>query len=402
MSRGITAGISRSDAATAALYFVFVTLLHLSGYAEDLLNLNRGVPLMPWLLALAIGCFGVLFRSSRLPVMLLVTGTGIALDLALGLSLTSVFLIYEMLFAATLGGGPRLSRVAEYTGFAGAAGMLVGSLVLSQDWRISLVFALQGLLIFVVPVHWASNVREHRNVAIAERAKAEAERLSAARAAELAELDLQLALTAERSQMARDLHDVIAGHLSAIAIQSEAALNQRGAELSRRVMTAVRENSIAALAEMRSMIDLLNEEARGPGEDTPENSAGDLGAIDSLLASAAAAGLRINSDFVLHHLRDVPRTVSLTAYRIVQEALTNVMKHAPGSDVWLRLTLERSALQIMVRNSVSSAQRNTETEGKGLKNMTIRANRLGGSLAVESDHGIWAIHAELPFDGALV
>ena len=150
----------------------------------------------------------------------------------------------------------------------------------------------------------------------------------------IAALDRQAAIADERNRMARDLHDVVAGHLSAIAIQSEAALGITGAESDERLhrtLKSVRGNSIDALEEMRSMIGLLRtdivDEAAAPGR---------LRQLAKLVDSAHAAGteVAVHDDLAPGQL---PTAVDHTAYRIAQEALTNAIKHAPGHPVELTL-----------------------------------------------------------------
>ncbi len=114
-------------------------------------------------------------------------------------------------------------------------------------WAVSI-----AALVIVVPIWWARSVRTHRDAAEIERARAEA-------LSRVAELDRRAAITTERQRLARDLHDVVAGHLSSIAIQSEAALRLRDSDPDRAltVLESVRSGSVAALQEMQSMVRLL-------------------------------------------------------------------------------------------------------------------------------------------------
>src|SRR5690606_30535999 len=138
---------------------------------------------------------------------------------------------------------------------------------LSYDWRPFALVMIQMALILVMPVTTAQILRQQRDAAAAERARAE-------QVARLAELDRQAAITAERTRMARELHDMIANHFSAIAIQSTAALSRKDLDAAtvRASMEAGRENSVKGVAETRSRIGLLRQggeggdaKAAGPG-----------------------------------------------------------------------------------------------------------------------------------------
>jgi signal transduction histidine kinase len=131
----------------------------------------------------------------------------------------------------------------------------VAALVLTGDWRV-MALAITAAVAFVgTSIWWALSVRTHKEIAGAERARAQALSL-------VAELDRRAAIADERKTMARDLHDVIAGHLSAIAIQSEAALGVLARQESADpavtgIVGSIRSNSVSALQEMRTMIGLL-------------------------------------------------------------------------------------------------------------------------------------------------
>jgi signal transduction histidine kinase len=229
------------------------------------------------------------------------------------------------------------------------------------------------------------NVRRQREVAAERRARVDHE-------ARIAELDHKAAAAEERARMARDLHDVIAGHLSAIAIQSAAALSMAETDpvMMIKVLKAVRENSVASLSEMHAMIGLLRSEEARFERTTPAR----LRDIDRLLASARAAGLDV-------HLRaegadGLPAAVDLSAYRIVQEALTNVVKHAPGSRA--EITVGRSDSMLVVEVINEGVRRNGFLRsGRGLLNMRERAQAVGGVLEAGPSGGRrWRVRAELP------
>lgn len=176
---------------------------------------------------------------------------------------------------------------------AGATALVVGGLglasLVSDGGRAALLTVLNLGLVLAVPVLWGYEVRRHSEQADAERERAEQMR-------RMGELDRAAAVAAERARMARDLHDVIAGQLSAIAIQSEAALTLPDADPAtlRRVLAAVRRDSVASLSEMRTMIGLLR--ADGSADAEPRTSPAGLDRLDTLLDAGRANGLRIDVD----------------------------------------------------------------------------------------------------------
>lgn len=196
--------------------------------------------------------------------------------------------------------------------------------------------------------------------------------------------------------MARDLHDVIAGQLSGIAIQSEAALTLRDAdqETLRRVLTAVRRDSLDSLTEMRAMIGLLR--ADGSADGDPRTSPAGLDRLDTLLAAGRATGLRIEVDDRRANGTPVPAAVDLAAYRIVQESLTNAAKHAPGSVVRLRLEHRTGELVIELDNDLVPGTRPGGGTGVGLLGLRERATAVGGTVHAGPDDGRWRVRAELP------
>jgi signal transduction histidine kinase len=306
-----------------------------------------------------------------------------AIDATLGLSLAVLIVLTGLLYSAVLNGSQRVAHAIVVTVGVLIVSTAVLSLVLLEDLRQALQAALQLSAIPLIPVWWAMNVRRQRETAEAERARAD-------QLARIAELDRRAAVAAERSRMARDLHDVIAGHLSAIAIQSEAALSivDGDRETMRTVLKSVRENSVASLTEMRTMIGLLrSDEADALTAPTR------LSEMDSLLDSARAAGLTVVAD--VSPGADLPVGADLSAYRILQEALTNAVKHAPGSRAEVVIARHGDVLVVEVTNELTAALR-ANANGTGLLNMRERAAIVGGTLTAGPDENGWRVRAELP------
>ncbi|MGH3974946.1 MAG: sensor histidine kinase, partial [Pseudonocardiaceae bacterium] len=250
---------SRADVLLAVSWFVLGTLFYVAGLQEMLSADAQAIPLWQRLTVLAVGCGAVAARR-RAPLPCL--GVAVLVVIVEGLrdpSLPVVLVLTETLHNAVLRGAPRISR-AVVAG-AGVTTVAVTAVVgvAAGNWRVGAVAAVQAALVLLLPVWWALDVRQHRE-------QARAERHSAQQQARIAELDRRAAISTERARMARDLHDVVAGHLSAIALQSEAVLSMADDDpaTARTVLASVRANSVQSLAEMKAMIDLLRAEDADP------------------------------------------------------------------------------------------------------------------------------------------
>ncbi len=206
------------------------------------------------------------------------------------------------------------------------------------------------------------------------------------------EEDANRAAAEERVRMARELHDVVAHHVSLIAVQSEAAQvllpkdPGRAAEAVEAIATTARQ----ALTELRRLLGALREDGDGPASVSPQP--GDL-AIGSLVDSVRDAGVPVSLT-VRGNLRPLPDAVAVSAYRIVQEALTNVIKHADARSVELSLRLEGDVLSIDVVDDGRGGVRSGS--GSGLSGLRDRLEVLGGTLTVTSGATGTRVQAELP------
>ncbi|MFB4320460.1 sensor histidine kinase [Actinomadura sp. 21ATH] len=209
-------------------------------------------------------------------------------------------------------------------------------------------------------------------------------------------------LLEERARIARELHDVVAHHMSVIAIQAEAAplrVPDPPAELAGAFAT-IRGNAVEALSELHRVLDVLRadparDESAGPA-DPAEPPQPTLDRLGDLLAGVRGAGLAVTVE-----TRGTPRPlaqgVQLTAYRIVQEALSNVLRHAPGSEVTVTLEHRPGRLGVEVANTAPARPAPPSRGGHGLTGMRERAAMLGGTLtAGPLPGGGHAVRAELP------
>lgn len=205
------------------------------------------------------------------------------------------------------------------------------------------------------------------------------------------------ALLEERTRIARELHDVVAHHMSVVAVQAEAApyrVAEPPQELSDS-FTSIRENALAALTELRHILGMLRSEEEIPDNRyTPQPT---LDNVEELVTNVRSAGLRIDWS-VDGTPRPLPQRVELSAFRIVQEALSNALRHSPGCRVELEISHGRSAIGIRVANSPASAEvKRRPSTGHGVLGMRERASSLGGSVRIgPREDGWYEVSASLP------
>ena len=199
----------------------------------------------------------------------------------------------------------------------------------------------------------------------------------------------------ERLRIARELHDVLAHNISLINVQSGVALHllDQRPEQARPALEAINQASDAALGELASVLDVLSRGAGGDGGPDPTGSwapsppAAGLGELDSLLRRTRAAGLEVELA-VEGERRPVPAGVDLAAFRIVQEALTNVVRHAGGdARAAVRLTYAPAELVVLVDDDgagpvAGGPQRASPAgAGRGIAGMLERVEALGGTFS---------------------
>ncbi len=201
----------------------------------------------------------------------------------------------------------------------------------------------------------------------------------------------------ERARIARELHDVVAHHMSVIAIQAEAVPLQASGD-ARRLEEGLREIralSLAAMTEMRRVLGVLRE-GDGPTDTAPQPG---LGRLEELVDTARSAGLVVTLKLV-GDLAGLPTAVSLSAYRIAQESLSNAMRHAPGSTVSLKVARYGAELHVQVTNGAGHRSPeepgHTGHMGHGLIGMRERVSVLGGKLWVGPTGTGFAVTAILP------
>lgn len=372
-----------TSAALLALGLLFLAL-EVPIVAEPLLALPHGA----WTQAalLAVGCAALLAKA-RAPFAVLATSAALfAADGALGGSIGMLLVLVDAIYSAVLHSSDRGRHALLGVVAALSVGSTLLVLVLTGDLRATALTALQVFAIVGTPYWWGLAVQRERARAAIEAARAD----DLERLAELTQHD---AVREERSRMARDLHDAIASELSAIAIHSSAALDSPAPRAS---LEAIRAASIRSLEQMRSMILVLR--SGGDAATAPDRLSDASGVLDR----ARQRGLEVRLEGEVPAL---PVAVDQAAGRILQEALTNAMKHARGAAVAVEVAERGDALSLRVV-SAGSGDGDASTPvpadappsaGLGLRLMRERAEALGGSLVAgpEGD-AAWTVHATLP------
>lgn len=214
-------------------------------------------------------------------------------------------------------------------------------------------------------------------------------------------------VVAERLRIARDLHDALAHHLTVVNAQAGVAryLLTSDSAAAASALSGISEQTRKALDELRATIGLLRYDA---DDGAPESTADDvellgpvpsLDHVDHLLQGFRAAGAEASMT-IAGTPRPLPTNVDVTAYRIVQEALTNAAKHAAGAEARVLLTWSADELDVQVRNAPPQLQVEAASvagSGHGLIGMRERAHACGGKVtAGPSPDGGYLVHAVLP------
>jgi signal transduction histidine kinase len=197
----------------------------------------------------------------------------------------------------------------------------------------------------------------------------------------------------ERMRIARELHDVLAHRISLINVQAGvgAHLLDRDPEQARASLLAIRDTSREALAELRATLGIL----RQVDEGEPRAPVPGLAELDRLLADLRTAGLDAAVE-VQGEPRELPTEVDLAAFRIVQESLTNVVRHANATRVKVGLRYLPEGIDIAVDDDGETATPGRVHEGNGLAGMRERAAALGGAFEAAAAAGGFRVHAWLP------
>lgn len=213
------------------------------------------------------------------------------------------------------------------------------------------------------------------------------------------EIATQEAVAAERAAIARELHDVVAHHMSVMVVQAGAAraVGESDPAAASDALRQIEASGRTGLAEMRRLLEVLKAEEDGDGR-APQPGLARLG---DLLDGMRASGLPVEA-VVEGSPRPLPPGLDLSAYRIVQEALTNVLRHAGGASARVLVRYEPDALELEIADDGPGAPDGSEAPaGHGLIGMRERAQLFGGEFeAGPRPGGGFLVHARLPWGSA--
>ena len=303
-------------------------------------------------------------------------------------------------------------RLIPYTLTASVTGMaaafLLGSLRNETQGRIGLVVVLGGAatIAYNTPaasageyvftpllfgIGWLAGFAVHERAAQAEAAEDRARRAERER-----EAAARLAVAEERARIARELHDIVAHAVSVMVLQVGAVRHKLPAELEddKGALRDVEQAGRSALAEMRRLLGAMRSD--GDGVDLAPQPG--LGSLDALLEQIDRAGLAVE----LHVDGEpfpLPRAIDLSAYRIVQEGLTNAVKHAHASRVDVRVSYAPDAVQLEVRDDGAGVADGSDP-GFGLVGIRERVTIYGGEMSAgRSPEGGFVLTTRLPITG---
>ncbi|HEY0001447.1 MAG TPA: histidine kinase [Actinoplanes sp.] len=208
----------------------------------------------------------------------------------------------------------------------------------------------------------------------------------------------RLAVGRERARIARELHDVVSHHVSVMTIQAGAAgkVLDDEPELARGALTAIEASGRETMTELRHLLGVLTP---GPEDEMLSPQPG-LGQLEALVANVRKAGQPVS---VRRAAADLPRGMDLTAYRVVQEALTNALRYAPGAATSVDISADPAGLLIEVTNDAPppEAQPAGPGPGTGLLGLAERLRLYGGTLETgRRAGGGFRVRARLPLAAA--
>ncbi|WP_329035224.1 histidine kinase [Streptomyces sp. NBC_00178] len=206
----------------------------------------------------------------------------------------------------------------------------------------------------------------------------------------LTALEERTQLLLERNRIARELHDSIGHALTIAVVQAGAARTADSPEFTARALAAIEETARTALEDLERVLRVLRE------PDLPVGGRPTLLEAGRLLDSARDSGVIIDVDMA-GSLELLPGPVSREGYRILQESLTNVLRHAGAVPVRVRISVAETCLDLEVANPIVGPPRR-RGGGSGLRGMRERAALLGGKARTGPNKGEWIVHASLPLD----
>jgi len=375
------ADVSRSDVVVAGVVAV-VQLVGTSAAAHH--HGNHAIGVAGYLL-LAVGPVALVVRR-RYPVEVLVVTFGVTLLYwLLGYQRGPIFLSLIVAFFSVVRAGKRVAAIVSLV--VGYFSFLFLGYATGID-RAPTLAAMAGLAAWLLVLFSAAEFVRSRQERARAAARSQAE-------------EARRRVSEERLRIARELHDVLAHNISLINVQAGSALHliEDQPERARAALSAIKEVSKETLVELRSVLGVL----RQVDEGAPRAPAPSVNRLDDVVARSASAGLDVRVGVEGKPAR-LPASVDLAAYRIVQEALTNVARHAGATSAKVQLTYGQGDLLLEIDDnghgvSVDNQSRPStgQGSGNGIPGMRERAAALGGTLqAGPNPDGGFRVRAWLP------
>lgn len=375
---------TRVDALLIAALSVVAALLGFSGI-WDIFSLIPGEISPWWTLATALPASLLVLTKRRAPVLSLVGATVIfAIDLFTTGGLGPLVVLLDVLWtAAFLASAPTRRRILIAMVLSVVVLFVLALMRPGSSPPVALLVAVQFGAFVGTDYWWAVAVSQAHQLAELQRQRADDAAAAAAR--ERAE-----AVQREREDMARELHDVVAGHVLAMAIRAEAALSSAPDESrDRDALQAVRDAGLDAHSALRTMISVLR---RGEGELAPTPSLQDL---DGVIDDARRGGLEVT--VVANDPGEIAETTAQALVRIVREALANALRHAAGAEVDVAVARRGDDVMVRVDSRGGASAAGADGEGGwGLSMLEERVDALGGRFDAGPHGEGWRVQAMLP------
>lgn len=385
----------------AAAYALLAVVLAAAGFG----GLWRELSVMPELagtkwysLITALPAAAIVLLRQRAPWLGFVLMIPILVADALTVGgLVPLLVVLEMFHSGIVQLDRQQRQTVMVWGIAGLVAVVLTIQALLGELRLTVLVGLQIGALFGMTYWYANSVAQSRELVALYRQRAED-------AARITELDRIAAVQEERDRMASELHDIVAGHVAAVAIRSEAALSAHGdapagdataeASQERAALRAVRDSSLQAHEALRSMIAVLRDGSVAPA--VPLGRA----QLPGLVAEARRSGLRVELQDTW--VGDLPVSIDHGIGRIVQESLSNSAKHDAGGDVVVRVAASGPEVRVSVvsRGGRALPHPGLRGNGIGLQGLESRVHALGGSFTAGEVDGAWSVSARLPVGGA--
>lgn len=377
------------DVVLAAGFFLVVGLINFS-------------PDRPWAFAVMVGFLmstALAVRRLSPALALAVAWLGALVQMVLGMMpLPSNIAIFGVLYVTAAYG----SRVVMWVGLGSA---IVGAVTItvyllfvlptvfgsgqagftSPLAAAAFVVSVLGASLFSLLLSWTAGALMRS--AIQARANREAQRRA----------EFEAAAEQERGRIARDMHDVVAHSLAVVVAQADGAryAAARDPEVAAEALRTISQTARAALADVRVLLtQLRHREADGPQPT--------LADLEQLFAQVRAAGVDLAVDIDPAAPGDAPASIQLAVYRILQEALTNALRHGDGGTVDVRISWWPDRVTLRVDNGIPQPQpeRHEGPRGHGLIGIRERAQLVGGHAEAGAQGRLFVVSAELPIGGA--